>query len=428
MTTALASKPQLRIVPPDEPIKIVPTRRTPVEPKRIDTYNSHPSVGLTVEMLLSFFREAERGMPVRQFDCFDDLIEIDGHLRGLIAGRIEAVAGCEMVVKPGREDKPSRIAADALAERLGELSLHKTIAHQLTAPHYGIACSSIVWDYVEGVVAPVKFIDVAHRRFASPSQDRADKIMLIAGDNVRELAELEPGLWFVSRYRGRNPWSAGLMRTCAWWSMIKRWAIRDWQVFAEMFGLPLVVGYYEEGASEESRKALEDAVRLIGEDGYAVLSNLTEIVISQAARAGDSSTVYPKIIDTAEAQQSKAVVGATLTTDVGGKGSYALGSIHESRQYARERADARDVQADFQACVGVPFIVWNGYDRAAAPHLSIKITRDSLERAKTLQVVGSIIALDEGQLREEFHLLPPADGVGVKFAPKAPPGGDDAAP
>lgn len=418
MTTALASKPKLRIVPPDDPLKPVPTRRTPVEPKRIDTYNSHPAVGLTVEMLLSFFREAERGMPVRQFDCFDDLIEIDGHLRGLIDGSIEAVAGCDMVIKPGRDDKPSRIAAEALAERLGELPFHQTIAHQLTAQHYGIGCSSIVWDYVDGIAAPVKLIDVAHRRFAAPSMDRADKIMLIAGDNVRDLTELEAGLWFVSKRRGRNPWASGLMRTCAWWAMIKRWAIRDWQVFAEMFGLPLVIGYYEEGASMPSRLALEDAVKVIGEDGFAILSDLTEIVIKDTVRSGDSSTVYPRIIDTAEAQQSKAIVGATLTTDVGGKGSYALGAIHESRQYAKERASARDVQADFQTCIGKPFIVWNGYDRAAAPHLSIKITRDNLERAKTLQIIGQAIPLDEEQIREEFHLRPPT-GAGVKFAPKA---------
>ncbi|MEJ7604536.1 MAG: DUF935 family protein, partial [Kofleriaceae bacterium] len=117
-------------------------------PGRIDTYNSHPAVGLTAEMLLSFYREAERGYPVRQFDCFDDLVEIDGHLRGLINGRIDSVAGCDWVIKPGRDDKPSRIAAAALDDHLRHrVAFADYLEHQLSAPHYGFAATNIVWDF-----------------------------------------------------------------------------------------------------------------------------------------------------------------------------------------------------------------------------------------------------------------------------------------
>ena len=219
------------------------------------------------------------------------------------------------------------------------------------------------------------------------------------------------------------------MRTAAWWAMIKRWSVRDWQVFAEMFGLPLAVGFYEGGAGEASRLALEDAVKSIGEDGYAILEDTCQLVLKETARAGDSSTVYPGIIALAEAQVSKLMAGGTLTTDINGKGSYAAASVHESRQYALARADARRIEGMFQRDIGLPFKIWNGYDRAAAPHLSIKITRDSLERAKTLEFIGQIVDLDEDQIREEFSLRKPAAGKGVRFLKAAPaaPGADDAA-
>ena len=406
------------------------TRRAPAvnlgDARGIDTYSTHPAIGLTADMLLSFYREAERGVPVRQFDCFEDLIEVDGHLRGLINERIEFVSGADWTLKAGRPDKASEVAAATLEEQLrNHLGFREFIEHHLEAPHFGIAGTNIVWDISDdGVVAPVEFRNAAHRRFAAPSQELAGKIMLVQGTTARDLVELEPGLWAMSHYRGRNPWACGLMRTAAWWAMFKRWSVRDWQVFAEMFGLPLVIGYYEEGAGLESRQALEDVVKAIGEDGYAVLSNLTEVVIKDQARSGDSSTVYPQIAALCEAQMSKLIAGATLAVDAGGpgsKGSYALGTVHEERAYALKRADARRVEEMFVRDVGHWFNTWNGFDRAAPPRLKIQITRDNLERAKVLETVGQIVDLDEDQIREEFSLRVPAPGKGVRFqAAKAP--------
>lgn len=394
---------------------------------RIDSYNSHPAVGLTVEMLLSYYRQAERGYPVRQFDCFDDLIEVDGHLRGLINGRIDAVAGCDWVIAPGRDDAQSRLAAAVLDDHLrNRVPFREFIEHHLMAPHYGFAATNIVWDYVDGYVLPVEFLNAPHRRFASPTEDRAHEIWMIAGETRNELLELVPGEWAVSRYRSRNPWAGGLMRTGAWWAMIKRWSIRDWQVFAEMFGLPLIIGFYDESAGPGSKQALEDTLKQIGEDGFAVLSDLVEVVIKEAARSGDSSTVYPRIAALAEAQMSKLFAGSTTASDTGGDvGSYALGTVHESRAYKLSLTDARGAEGTTRKDICTPFVDWNGFDRAAPPRLRIQITRDSLERAKTLAIIGQIVELDQDQLYEEFSLRVPVKGKGVKMPVKAPAGGSN---
>jgi phage gp29-like protein len=433
---ALASQPKLRLVT-DEIRTVKPTRSSVIMPVRgMDTYNSNPAVGLTADVLVAFYREAEYGRPLRQYDAFEKYgIEPDGHLRGLINGRIESVAGSDWVLKPGRPDKPSELAAAALEDVLRNATRSTTpallsasqpatggfrdfIEHHLTAPHFGIACTNIVWDLEGGYYIPDDLINAAHRRFASPSMERADEIWLV-NDIGNALVALEPGLWAVSRYRNRNPWAAGLMRTCMWWAMFKRWSVRDWQVFAEMFGLPLAIGYYEEGAGEASRKALAEAVQMIGEDGYAVLSSLTELVIKDTARSGDSSTVFPKIAQMADEEMSKLIVGGTLNTDVAGVGSYNAATVHESRAYKLERADARRVEEMFTRDIGVPFTKWNGLDRAAPPRLKIQITRDNLERAQVLETLGVALDIDEDQIREEFSLRAPATGKGVRWPTKA---------
>jgi phage gp29-like protein len=438
---ALAARSRIakEIVLPSGLTVLAAKRRAPVatNARGINTYNSHPAFGLTADMLLSFYREAERGVPLKQFDCFDDLVEVDGHLRGLINERIEFVSGSEWTLMPGRADKPSEVAAAELEERLrNHLGFREFIEHHLEAPHYGIAGTNIVWDVEDGLAVPSQFVNAAHRRFAAPSAEHADETWLVNGTSTRDLVPLEPGLWAMSKYRGRNQWASGLLRTASWWAMFKRWSVRDWQVFAEMFGLPLAIGYYQEGAGLDSRQALEDVVQSIGEDGYAVLADTTELVIKDTARSGDSSTVYPQICALAEAQMTKLIAGGTLNVDAvgsGGAGSYALGAVHEERAYALKRADARRVEEMFVRDIGAWFTRWNGFDKAAPPRLKIQISRGTLERAQVLEKIGQVVELDEDQIREEFSLRRPAPGKGVKFeivkaAPGNPPGDENAKP
>lgn len=440
--SAPAAQPRLRVVT-DEAVKPPPARRVVIQPVRgMDAYNSRPATGLTADMLVSMYRSAEAGRPLAQFDTFEQLKEGDGHLRGLIEGREESVAGSDWVLKPGRQDKASERAAAMLEEMLRHATTSTTptlvsgssstkvggfrefVEHHLGAAHFGCAMSNIVWDVVDRMVMPVELVNAAHRRFASPSQERANEIWLVNGI-TNELQELEAGLWATTR-RGRNPWVSGSLRTASWFAMFKRWSFRDLLVFAEMFGIPLALGYYEEGASQASREALEEAVRMIGEDGYAVLSAMTELVIKETARSGDASTVYPVIRGMCDDEMSKLIVGGTLNTDVAGVGSYNAATVHESRAYKKERADARRVEEMFTRCIGVPFCIWNGLDAAAPPRLRIQITRDNLERAKVLETVGQVVELDQDQIREEFSLRTPAPGKGVKFtskpAGKEPPG------
>jgi len=367
---------------------------------------------------------------MRQMDAFHDMLELDPDMRSKVNDRIESVAGCDWVVVQGGPDKASELAARELDYRLqNQIEFRSYLMHQSTSVPNGYAATNMQWDVEEGIVVPTKFANPAARRFGSPTVDRANEIWL-RDDKTSTLIPLEFGLWSVSTYRnilGRNVYGAGLMRSAAIWSMFKRWAMRSWQVFADMFGIPLAVGYYEEGASPKSKAALEDAVRSIGQDGYAVLSALTEVVIREVARGGDSSTVYPLILKVCEEQIAKLFTGGTLNTDVAGVGSYNAASVHESRSYSMKLYDAQMLQETFTASIGRAFVMWNGYDRAAPPRLKIKIRRDALQWAQTLEIIGQVVGLDEGQMREDFNLRVPADGRGLKFeATPAPKPGDPA--
>ncbi len=437
MSVALSARPNLRR--PTVETGILDARGTPIRrplaeiaPMGVlsEVWNTHPAFDLTLEMLLAYYRQAERGQPMRQIDCFHDLLETDPDSRSKVNDRIESVAGCDWVVMPGADDKASKLAAEELNYRLqNQIQFRSYLMHQSTSVAYGYAATNMQWDVEEGIVVPTKFVNPAARRFGSPSVDRANEIWL-RDDATGKLYPTEPGPWSVSTYRnilGRNPFAGGLMRSGGIWIMFKRWAVRSWQVFADMFGIPLTVGYYEEGASPKSRSALEEAARSIGQDGYAVLSAMTELVIVSTQRGGDSSTVYPLIIKLCEEQLAKLFTGGTLNTDVAGVGSYNAASVHESRSYSMKLFDAQMLQETFTASIGAAFVRWNGYDRAAPPRLKIKIRRDALQWAQTLEIVGQAkgMKLSKSQIQEDFNLREPSgtdDEVTFEQTPPPEPG------
>lgn len=444
---ALTARPKLRdmtiIDQYGKPIGSPVTRRMVAapNPRGMQTYSSHPEIGLTVEQLFSYHRQAELGSPIRQFDVWDGLMERHAEMRGMFSERNEDVSGCDFSVlpPPDRNDKPSQMAAQALQEFLQysvsvdvpsptgapATGFRTWLEWQLTAVPMGYACTNLVWDLVDKLVVPTRFEPIAPRRFAAPSGERANEIWLIdASASPFNLIELQAGLWSVTRYHHRNPFAAGLMRSCAWWVMFALLSFKQWQIFADMFGLPLAIGYYEEGAGEASRLALEDAVRAIGQDGYAVLSALTELVIKETARGGDSSTVYPLIMAAADRQITKLITGGTLNTDVagGGAGSYNAATVHESREYKMKRRDATRIESTFVDSIGKTFIAWNGMDRAAPPRIKIKIARDELARAQTVEIIGTAFPLSKMQMQEEFNLRNPANLEDeIRFLATAPP-------
>lgn len=341
----------------------------------------HPGYGLTPKKVLRIFRDSECGHMECLQDLYDDLLESDGHLRALFEGRVRSVAGKGRVIQPGGPDPADKLAAELLEDALTdhEADLVDFIEHQLEAPFRGFSASEINWQLRDGIWVPACFWDIRHKSFHFDPD--TNELLLrdeSTFDPMRRVngQPLIPGKWVVSKARHSNLARAGLFRTCTWWALFKRMVVRDWVVFAERFGIPHTLGIYKEGASEEAKDALREAIEDIGEGGAAILHELTKIIITETGqRGGDLESVHPKIAERCDAEISKLINGATLTTDGGGPGSFALGRVHENRSFALELADANRFAHTFRRFVSKPFVKFNGMD-AKAPKLKIQLFPD----------------------------------------------------
>jgi phage gp29-like protein len=405
--------------------------RFQARPSREDTDSSRPGYGITPERIYSVYRAAEMGQPAQMCDLFEDGVESDGHLHGLLSGRIEGVSGNPPMVRPSDAIEAAVVAARVLEDALTmRCNLDETIEHHLYAPFVGWSLSEVAWDFVNGWWVPVWFYNVPHRRFTF---DELDEPLLTTEAN-RWPGERLRGTWMMSRARHRKAVRGGLLRGAMWWSTFKKMSVRDWLIFAEKFGIPVPVGIYREGASAETIASLEMAVQDIGDAGRAVMSDAASILFpsSLAARDGDTANLHPAIVALCNAEMSKLIAGATLAVETGGPGSFALGRVHENRGFSLAKRDARRIATVFRQYIGRPFHLLNGLGALRPPTLVIQVLpeTDPLTDVKVASILANELGLplDEEQLRDKTGWRPPSRPESAIRGTKTTPSTDEERP
>src|SRR5690606_24497096 len=118
----------------------------------------------------------------------------------------------------------------------------------------------------------------------------------------------------------------------------------DWLIFAERFGIPMIIGKPGNDDSEKTRKALKETIAALGTEGRAILGGDATIEVhEQALRAGGGDHLHAGITQLADREISKCITGGTLTSDTGGPGSFALGQVHAAKEHKLHLADARRI-------------------------------------------------------------------------------------
>ncbi len=384
-----------------------------------DRWVEHPGRRLTLARIFASYNTAEEGDPQWQCDIFDDRIEADAHLRSLLETRVDSVARKPWIIQEGGDDPADKEAAKLLEDALRLVpNFIETLEHQLRFNWYGYSGSEIKWEKKDGLIVPTWFVNVPHRRFRFDELDRPR--LQVEGNVDGEL--LRQGSWWFTCRAGRILAASGLMRTATIWSFFKTSSIRDWLVWANRYGIPMVTGTYNQLESQpEEINVLKKAVKALGTDGWAVFSDLCKITITEVQAGGKAEDVHGALCNLCDAQNSKLLAGATLVMEGGSHGSYAQSRVHENRSFDLIAGDAERLGQAFEQAIGVPFVKWNGF-KARPPRLKLQIIRDMTPEGRAKIFVTALnelrLPLDEDQVRQELQLKSPA---GAALQPPAQP-------
>jgi len=306
-------------------------------------WQEHPVVGLTPARLHKLLLGAEQGSLQAQADLFADMEERDGHIFSEMDKRRKGVNGLPWGINPPKNatDQEKKIAEE-VKEWIDEIQdFEMFLFDAMDAVGHGYSCQEIKWERIGSLWLPASFEHQLARNFMTPV-DRPNELRL--NDGSMEGAEFWDFGWFIHRHKAKSGYIArsGLHRVLSWPFLFKNYGIRDVMEFLEIYGLPIRIGQYAEGATAEEKMTLLRAVMSIGRNAGGIIPKGMTIDFQNAAN-GDTNN-HMTLIKWCEQTQSKIIVGGTLLSQADGKTSTnAQSQTHENQFEVIVKSDSKQL-------------------------------------------------------------------------------------
>jgi phage gp29-like protein len=320
-------------------------------------FGDHPVRGLTPLKLHEILDIAERGDPRSQWDLFQGMLERDAHLKSEYEKRKNALLNVDWEIRPPRDASAAekRLARRLHDRVLGIQNFEDLLLGCMEGVGFGWAGLENQWDFSEGQWQLKETVLRPHQWFM-PSDDLSTLLLL---DSAGQKSPLWNFGWIVHRHSATHGYLTkdNLLRTAAWPYLFKNYALRDLSELLEIYGLPLRIGKYANGATDQQKSSLFSAILSLGHHAAGIFPQGMDLEIVEAAKG--SHEPFMALSDWAERSMSKLMLGATLTSQADGKSTHALGKVHNEVRYDLRQKDARQVQSTLKQQLLLPLALLN---------------------------------------------------------------------
>lgn len=359
--------------------------------------------GLNPGQLARTLRDAALGEMHDFLTLAEEIEEREPHYRYVLETRKNAVTSLNAQVDPASEDGRDIEIADFLRNNVVETPAFQTLPDMLTdGLSKGYSNVETIWE-TGSLWLPKRYIWRDPRLFQFDRETRKEFRLRVQGES--DGVPLEPLKYIVHvpLLKMGLPARNGLARVAAWSFMLKSFSMRDWAQFLEIYGMPLRLGKYGDGASADDKSVLLAAVRHLGRDAAAIIPEGMKIEFVEAK--GFSDKPFESNVRFIDEQMSKLVIGKP------GDGTGASKAGEEVLDKVRvdiKKSDARDLALTLMDQLIRPIVDLNFGPQKAYPKLHFPIA----ER-KDLQVWSNALAqlVDRGLEVEQSQIY---DVLGIK--------------
>jgi len=242
-----------------------------------------------------------------------------------IEQRIAGTKGCSWSLKENGCNKEHYKLYDEIFKNTDILSL---ISNILTAPLFGYTPIEIIYEKSGSYILPVKYSAKPQEWFYFNAEGEfffKDKT-----SGGKRKIDFENDVKFLLPRNNPdflNPYGAAVLSRCFWNAAFIDGGMEFWIKFAEKYGMPYLFGKYDRSMSDKEKEEMMHALENMVQDAIAVIPNDGSIDIMQTGSSG-SAAIYESIVTKCENNIAKAVLGQTLTTEIGQGGSYAAAKTH----------------------------------------------------------------------------------------------------
>lgn len=280
--------------------------------------------GIDIDTWVAAIRAAENvdfSRRVKLYDLYADIL-MDPHLTSVINKR-KNFALCTPV-EFRRKGKPD----EKINEQLRSPWFRSLCADVLDASYWGFTMVQFYrqGEWMDYDLIPRKHVDPVRRLVFRHQTD-------LHGQNWEEYGHL----LFVG-----NPRSLGLLAQAVPYVIYKRNTMADWAQFSEIFGMPIREYTYDANDEDARRRTIEDAFNQGGAQVY-VHPNQTALKLVESGSKTGSADLYDRLSERCNAELSKLILGNTLTTEAGDKGTQALGTVHKKVEDLIVQGDRKEL-------------------------------------------------------------------------------------
>lgn len=303
-------------------------------------------------------------------------------------------------VAPFDESSQAEEVATFIENQLEELpNFHAVLDSLLDAPGYGFSIAELIFDVSEGQVSLSDIHDCPQELFlfGTRFQPQIGQLQFLDSPFAMNGTPVPEQKFVTFSYRGRarNRMGRPLLRSVFWPSWFKRNVLSMWLRYGEKGPGTAVVRYNDGDSESERQKAAALALAIIEEPAVAVPMNFTyDQELLKSARALDPA-VYMELFQMMQYAIVRRILGQTLTSFGGesGKGTQALGQVHEDTMEKRTVELCRALESVVNRQIVRPLVLWNFGPDAPMPKwvLDTSEAEDVAERVtvdRTLQIMG----------------------------------------
>jgi phage gp29-like protein len=274
----------------------------------------------------------------------------DSHLESVWSVRCAAASGAEWFMASGDEGGRGQAAADAFAEELKDMDVPRIIEEMMDAVAYGYSPLEILWAKNENRWGIRNIVGNPPNWFEFNQENR-----LVLKTRIGGSEELPVNRILLVQHRPSyaNPYGVKIFSKCFWPVTFKKNGFRWWTVFVEKYGGAFMYGKYPPNADAKFKEELHSALEKMIANAVAIIPEGSEIVMASASEKKGSGEVHAAYIQMANAEISKAVLGQTLTTEIGDTGSYAAAETHNQVRKDLAKADRGRISAAFNRLAAV---------------------------------------------------------------------------
>ena len=370
---------------------------------------------ISPQQVRSYLLSAAGGDISAQSELFEKMEENDGELDAHLRTRKAGVASLPWEIQPADDSPEAARSADfckqVLEEKLGDVQavqgitgIDQAVMDLLDAVPKGFSALEIEWETSAKMWAPTALHWRPQRWFRVGANGQEIRLRDTAAMGGIPLNRLN---WIIHRCQARSGFlhRTGLLRSCTRAFIVRHYGWKDWLGFAEVFGMPLRIGYLREGIPWDSDEAkqLWAAVRAIGMDFAAVMREGNRMEFPDVSRTG-GTTVFERLLEAASRELTLAILGQPLTSGGEQGGSYALGKVQNIVRMDLVETDARALNSTLTQQLLRPIVRLNLGPKAPVPrwHIAVEEPENLVQLADVVDRMADRLDIGEGWARKKF--------------------------